>query len=70
MIFDPIYEVPSLIKFAYIVNDDSVGLDFELIDPNQNVILKESSKSHIFHQFNATIPGEYIFTLDNKRVNL
>ena len=70
MIFDPIYEVPSLIKFAYIVNDDSVGLDFELLDPNQNVILKESSKSHIFHQFNATIAGEYIFTLDNKRVNL
>jgi hypothetical protein len=69
MIFDPIHEVPSLIKFAFIVNDENTGLDFQLIDPKQNVILKESSKSHLFHQFNATIPGEYIFTLDNKGVN-
>jgi hypothetical protein len=70
MIFDPIHEVPSLIKFAFIVNDENTAIDFQLIDPKQNVILKESSKPHLFFQFNATIPGEYIFCLDNQGVSL
>src|SRR5690242_17332182 len=67
MLFEPIHEIPSLIRLALFVNEESSKIDFTIIDPNEKVIFSQEEKIHIFHEFNATISGEYKFILSNQR---
>jgi hypothetical protein len=50
-----------------VVNDENSKIDFSIIDPNQKVIYQSNAKIHLFYEFNATLPGEYIFQLDNRK---
>jgi hypothetical protein len=68
MIFDPINEVPTTIKVVFVVNDEESELDFEIVDPKQNIIYSAVNRPHVYYQFNVTIAGEYIFVIKNKKV--
>jgi hypothetical protein len=66
MIFNPLNDIPSHVKIAFVVSDENTFIDFEIISPDQKTIFKAYEKAHLYHNFNVTQPGEYIFSLDNR----
>jgi hypothetical protein len=66
MIFDPLNEIHSHIRVAFIVSDENSLIDFEITSPSQKRIFQALEKSHLYYSFNVTEPGEYIFSLDNR----
>jgi hypothetical protein len=66
LLFDPITEIPSQIKLAFVVNDEDTYIDFNIINPQQETIFTAPAKGHLFYDFIADTKGEYIFSLDSR----
>lgn len=56
----------SLIRISLFVNDEKERINFKINDPKGKLIYNIEDKIHIFHKFNASITGEYVYIIKNQ----
>jgi hypothetical protein len=69
-LYEHIDHIPSIIKLAYVINQEGAIISFKIRDPNNILIYKHSKSSAYFHEFTASVAGEYQFILDNSSSKL
>ena len=60
---------PSILRGVFfVINPTEADFLFELIDPNEEVIIKIADKGQGAFTWNATLTGDYKFVFYNKKV--